>query len=140
MKQASWETMIRDLLKTKEDIEAPEEASLAGSVWEHLHDFLGNYTKSRSVDDVLRGLPAEQDKIIVFRITDFQRYLAARRTNNKNIDNAWLYQLLREKGATHLRPWILGKRVNLWGFPKDKLNVQREDFLPTEDPPAELEI
>lgn len=132
MKQPSWESTIKTLLQQKEDIAAPEEASLAGQLMERVMEFLSHRDRARSLEDLLRGLPVTEDDRVLFRVTDFQRFLLAHRVEGR-VETAQLYQLLRARGATHVRIWVLGQRVNVWSYPLSGVNEQKENFTPAID-------
>lgn len=129
IKQPSWEVQVRDLLKAKEDIAAPDEASMTGQVLDRISSFLAFRDRAQSLEDLQRGLPYTEGNRVFFRIADFQRYLQNNRVEG-HVMTAQLYQILRGKGATHDRLSIGGQKVAVWSFPLAGLNERTDPFTP----------
>ena len=129
IKQASWETTVRTLLQNKDNIEAPQEASLSGQVLEKFYEFLSLRNRARGKDDLLRGLPVEDKEEIIFRVADLKKFLVINRIDR--IETTWLFQILREVGVSHHRLHLLGRHVSAWSFPLKNINEQQEPFEST---------
>lgn len=128
LKQQSWEARVRELLKIKEDLSAPQEASLEGQIIERLLEFIVLRERARSAEDLLRGLPVEADGWVLFRIHDFRRHLKS--AGLDRTDSTWLYAKLREAGCDYRQVDVLGKKLSVWRFPVAQANQQTTDFSP----------
>jgi hypothetical protein len=126
MKQPQWEQQIRQLTVTKENIEAPEDASLSGLIIQRFEEFLSLRERATNKEDLLRGLPVVQNDQIIFRVADFRRHLQIFKLDR--MDGSELYFLLRKKGCTHARVRLAGKTVAVWSCPLTATNDQTEDF------------
>ena len=136
IKQKSWELQVKELLKSKADVEAPPEVSLAGAVAEKLLEFIALKDRARDIEDLLRGLPVERKGGVVFRSSDLRRYLQNQRLDK--FEMSWLYQQLKLQGCTHDRQRVLGKILNVWRFPLGDGQVQDEPFsIPEEQDQVE---
>jgi hypothetical protein len=136
MKQPQWEQQIRELTIHKKNIEAPEDASLAGLVIQRFEEFLSLRERATNKEDLLRGLPVVQGDQIIFRVADFRRHLQIYKLDR--MDGSELYFLLRKKGATHTRVRLAGKTVAVWSCPLTATNDQTEDFaIPEFEMPEE---
>jgi hypothetical protein len=128
--QPKWDMVVRKLIVTMTRIDAPPDASLSGQIIEILDDFLSYYEKSRSREDILRGLPVLEKpngiEEIWFRSADFRRHLLARKPALQKF-NIW--SLLHQERDCVTRPVkILGKTLHVWIVPLAKANIQREEF------------
>ncbi|MGI9103481.1 MAG: TOTE conflict system archaeo-eukaryotic primase domain-containing protein [Terriglobales bacterium] len=149
MKQDTWDEHLSELLTKVVEIEAPDNASEEGMVFEEVLEFLALFERAYKGDGtpdremLLRGKyvsggPVEYGSDVAFRVTDVQRRL---KHLNIKITNRELYQLLKQHGCRHPQGGIkvCGKLVKVWLFPRDKLNLQTEDFAIAEvgRPPLE---
>lgn len=130
MKQDQWDQVIKELLANKEDIEAPKDASPKGMLIDKIHDFLGLFERARSRDDLLKGVPAEEDGMILFRVGDLQKYLTGHRVDR--VSNDQLYQVLYSHGGSYKTMRLLGRPTTVWMLPKTHLSRQTKDFKPQE--------
>ena len=129
MKDEQWDEMRIKLHETQEVIEAPLDASKEGKILGHVMDFFAQYQNSRSAEDINRGSPIEyKSEFIAFKSVDLERFLNLHR--RVKIERHELYAILNRNGATNLPDPIkvLGKSVRVWLFPKDKLNIQTEEY------------
>jgi hypothetical protein len=126
MKQGQWDQQIRELTTKKEDIDAPEDASFKGLVMEKFFEFLSLRERAVNKEDILRGLPVQQDKSVVFRLSDFRRHLQTYKLDK--IDGSELFLLLKDSGCSHKRIRVSGKLMTAWAYPLEKTNDQTEDF------------
>ena len=94
IKQAQWEQKLKGLLANKIDIEAPEDASNLGAVNDKIDDFLALCDRSKSREDLLRGMPILENSKILFRVEYLQRYLVSQKTFIENQD---LFSLLHRR-------------------------------------------
>ncbi len=135
MKQAKWDIEIKDLLKTKEDIEAPPDASPEGQMLEALVDFLALKDRAKDRADLLKGLPIEVGGKISFRIQDFVRFLQGRRVTA--VGPTELFTILRAHGCTHAHVSVKGRKFFVWSVPADQIAAQTEAFDVATMPPDE---
>lgn len=126
MKQGQWDLKLKELLKTKQDVEAPPDASPEGQLLEALYDFIALRDRARSREDLLRGSPIEGDQDVIFRIQDFMRYLQSRRLDK--MQAADIYVILKRLGCSHRHVSIKGRKLFAWALPKSLINEQTEEF------------
>lgn len=122
LKRHEWDDIVRGLMDTKIDEEAPAEAGARGLLETYLNDFLQLRLRSSSLDDVALGRPATDpiDHRVYFKATAFQDFLARR--NFRRYQENELYTVLRESvKLTYVTRTIKGVQLNLWAVdePKD---------------------
>lgn len=128
IKEGKWMMMLNDQLKTVEEIPAPEDASIKGTILAKAQDYFGLHAWAREKDQILLGQPyldAESDEVW-FRAADLQRYLKGQKV--ETIEMHELYMVLRQLGCKHRDVVLKGKKQTLWSVPKTKINVQTVDF------------
>jgi hypothetical protein len=136
MKQPQWELLVRTLTAAKQNIEAPDDASLEGQVMQRFEEFLSLRERATSKEDLLRGLPFQEGDLILFRVSDFRRHLQIYKMDK--LEGAQLYLLLRQHNAKHGYRRIAGKAAMIWSVPVSVANDQSEDFaLPEFETPEE---
>lgn len=133
-KQTRWESELRDLLKTKVDIEAPPDASPEGIVITLFHQFVSVRERADDVEALNRGIPVIKDKVVLFRAQDLKRYLRARQATELKMQDVFL--LLREEGCSTQRIRVLGRHLHVWNVPLERINEQTEEFSITEPEPS----
>jgi hypothetical protein len=129
IKQSQWEQKIKALLTTKIDIEAPDDASEAGSLSGKIDDFLALIERSKGKEDLLRGLPILVGDRILFQVDYLQKYLHSQKVT---ISNPELFSILHRRTCTHTLIKIKGKVVRAWSMPLDKVNLQTENYTDAE--------
>jgi hypothetical protein len=137
IKQAQWEQKIRVLLLNKEDIEAPDDASIFGSVSGKIDDYLALSGRATNKEDLLRGLPIVEKEKILFQVDHLQRYLLSQKTL---IPNQELYSVLHRRGCNFSLIKIKGKVIRAWAIPLNVVNQQTEDYTREYFEPEEGEI
>lgn len=125
IKQAQWEQKIKGLLTTKVDIEAPDDASIYGSISGKIDDFLALSERGRTREDLLRGLPIIESENILFQVDFLQRYLVSQKVTISNPD---LYALLHRRKCAHTLIKIKGKVTRAWEIPLELVNRQTEEY------------
>lgn len=125
-KQPQWEQKLRGLLATKEDIDAPEDASQVGLVLDRFHEFLGLRDRAQNKEDLLRGIPVEEGGSVLFRVGDLRRYLQGWKLDR--IEGSELFMALRKDGCTHKRIRLNGRLVQIWSYPLERINEQTHEF------------
>ena len=125
-KQASWEQTLRELLLGRTDIEAPDDASIMGLITEKLHEFLVLRERATEREDLLRGLPIQDGDSVLFRASDFKRYLQGFKLDK--VEQSDLFLSIRTQGATHKRLRLNGRMTMVWSYPLKHVNEQTEDF------------
>lgn len=138
MKEERWDMIVKELLDKHIDIEAPVDASERGMILSKVHEFLGLVERSRDREDILKGLPVEYKDTIAFRAADLQKYLHSQRIEKVKIQD--LYQILYTEGCRHTKIRVKGKVEAAWLMPKDRLNLQTEDFTPAGAPRPEEDM
>lgn len=125
-KQPSWEQTVRKLLAEKTDIAAPEDASNMGLVIDKLHEFLVLRERATDIDDLLRGLPFQQGRSVLFRIADFKRYLQGFKLDK--VEGSDFFLTIRKHGAVYRRATVKGRQIAVWSYPLTEQNEQTEEF------------
>jgi hypothetical protein len=128
-RQDRWELTLQELLRGKEDIAAPEDASKNGLLLDRVRDFLGRYKRAKSLEDVLKDLPFKKDDRVFFRATGLFKHLSQYKLDG---DPQKVYSLLHSIGAQHANQRIKGRVTAVWSMPYDELREQTEEFTPVE--------
>ncbi len=126
LKQQQWEHMLRDLIARKTDIDAPEDASAMGIVVEKFHEFLTLRERASEKEDILKGLPLQVGGEVMFRASDFKRYLQTMKLDHENMSD--IYLVLKQHGCRHHTLRVNGKVTAVWAYPIDRTNEQTEAF------------
>lgn len=127
LKQASWDLQVKDLLKSKRDLEAPPDASPEGQLIDAFWDFLALRDRARDREDLLKGSPIEDDGRILFRINDFLRYIQSKRLDK--MTTAEIFMVLKQLGCFHAHLSIHGRKFFAWSVPVEIVNEQTESFF-----------
>lgn len=130
MKADRWDGILKELLKHKVDVPAPKDASGRGLLLSRCLEFLTLANRATKEEDLLKGLPVMNQEKVLFRIGDLQKYLAA--FKQEKIDTTILFQLVYSEGGDAIEMTIKGRKVSVWRLPREKLNLQTEDFTPPE--------
>jgi hypothetical protein len=125
MKQAQWEQKLRELLASKIEIQAPDDASEYGAISAKIDDFLCLSERTKSRDDLLRGMPIVEKEKILFQVSYLQKYLASQKVI---IDNKDLFSILHRRQCNYDMIKIKGKVVRAWSIPTKLVNRQEEEF------------
>jgi hypothetical protein len=126
LKQPQWEQQLRELLSKKVDIEAPEDASTMGIVLEKFGEFLTLRERASEKEDLLKGLPIQVGEEVMFRASDFKRYLQTYKLDKENLQDVFL--VLRRQGCRHHTMRVKGKVTRVWAYPLNQTNEQTEVF------------
>ncbi len=131
MKNERWVVVLQKLMESALVIDAPDEASTHGLVWQQLMLFLqradldadGKDTSAREL--LLRGVPVLQekngDKIVYFRGSDFVSFLKKNRAEDLKGPNLWF--ALKKHGVTHGSLRIGNTTRQVWNVPLDLTGV-----------------
>ena len=125
IKQQQWEQKIKNLLVSKQDIAAPEDASQLGSIGSKIDDYFSLSGRARGKEDLLRGIPIEENGHIFFQVEALQKYLQGQKAL---VTNQELYAILHRRGCGYKLLKVKGKVVRAWDIPKEAVNLQTEDF------------
>jgi len=125
IKQGQWDQKLRELLAGKTEIEAPDDASEYGAISNKIDDFLCLSDRSKSREDLLRGMPILEDGKILFQVNYLQKYLQSQKVM---IDNKDLFSIIHRRGCEYAMIKIKGKVVRAWQIPVDVVNRQDEDY------------
>jgi len=119
-----WIETVNDLMIKLEQVEAPDDSSNKGRLWELLERFCTGSTASEVQEDLLRGKAVVKKEITEFRINDFMEFLERHRFKEFKLHEVTAY--LKNKGATHDSKKIKGKFTNVWQIPS--FTKQQEAF------------
>jgi hypothetical protein len=126
LKQPQWEMQVKILLDERQEIMAPEDASLEGLVKSKFHEFLSLRERADSKDDLARGLPVTEGSVVLFRMADFKHYLQGFKLDK--LEGPTVFNLLRRDGCEYKVVDIQGKFITVWAYPVSKVNEQTRDF------------
>lgn len=135
IKANDWDEKIRDLLEEHTVQEAPEDAGTLGQFKSLVHEFLGLRDKSDSKEDLLRGMPfQDNDKgVVFFRSGDLLSFLERRKFREYTM--AKIYTALRGIGAGHQQLNISGACIQVWNLPIPRDEQTEEFSLPVNKDP-----
>jgi hypothetical protein len=119
-----WIETVNDLMIKLEQVEAPDDSSNKGRLWDLLERFCTGSTASEVQEDLLRGKAVVKKEITEFRINDFMEFLERHRFKEFKLHEVTAY--LKNKGATHDSKKIKGKFTNFWQIPS--FTKQQEAF------------
>jgi hypothetical protein len=125
MKQDHWDQILRTELEHLEIIEAPPDASIHGMVLIKVLEFVGLCERSKKVEDILKGLPFNDEGTVIFRSVDLQKFLQSARFT---VETQILYQLMIAEGGAYKKMTIKGRDVMVWSLPWVAGHTQTEGF------------
>jgi hypothetical protein len=125
MKQSNWDQVLHTLLVMRVDVPAPLDASPDGLILEKVFDFLETRTLATSSEDLLRGLPVQDETAVLFRAADLRKFLQLNKLTH-GVDH--IFTVVQRRGCKVRHVKVAGKLVEAWAFPIDGLNEQTEDF------------
>lgn len=124
-----YDDILRDLLAKAVVITAPDDAGHRGQFIELVNQFLARRKMAESKEDVLQGLPYEENARIYFRSVDLLSFLERRRFTRYAIGE--MYTIMRSLGALHGSLRTKKQVVRVWTMPLPDVDVeQTEDFDP----------
>ena len=110
-----WQSMLQDLMNNITTIEAAEDSSAKGLLFQYLEQFCTSRVQARTVDEILLGKPFTDEQWHYFRISDFCSYLERVRFREFKVHQ--ITSMFNEAGGDHERKMIKGKTVNVWRMP-----------------------
>lgn len=125
IKQQQWDQKLRELLSSKVEIEAPDDASEHGAISSKIDDFLCLSERSKSREDLLRGSPILEGDKILFQVNYLQKFLMSQKTIIANKD---LFAILHRRKCKYDLIKIKGKVVRAWSIPMELVNKQSEEY------------
>jgi hypothetical protein len=121
----AWDELIRGLLERVEEVEAPEDAGVAGQFASLLEEYCAEQAPALSRDELLLGKPWSEGGTTYFRSTDMLLYLEKKRMRLSPRE-AWT--MLREKKAQAKAFKLKGRLVRCWGIPSPLLQDKPFDI------------
>ncbi|QPB11421.1 hypothetical protein [Providencia phage Kokobel2] len=144
MKNDRWQIQLHKLMETAMLIEAPEDATIEGMLWNRLCEFVSRAdldSDGTDIDDrqsILYGTPVVQvyngERVVYFRGSDFTAYLKKQRVDDVRGPSIWV--MLRDHGCDHTKLKINKSAVNVWYVPLSKITGIEE--IPAKNPKAEF--
>ena len=119
-----WTETVNDLMSRVENVEAPEDSSNQGRLFNLLETFCTGSTTSEEFDDLLRGKAVISEEYTEFRINDFMEFLDRHRFKEFKLNQITAY--LKDLGAQNEGKKIKGKYVNTWAI--KNFETQTEEF------------
>lgn len=114
-KSQTWDKIVQQLVSNCEEVDAPDDASPDGRVWQLLEDWCTRYGLARTREEMLVGKPWTEDGWTYFRAGDFQRFLDHQ--GMRDVKGRRLWTVLRQRGADHGSWTIDGRCVRWWKVP-----------------------
>jgi hypothetical protein len=125
-KEVEWKELLKTLVDSLQEEDAPAEAGDKGLLLVYLSDFLQTRHKSDSLDDVLLGRAAVEKGRVYFRGVDLAAFLQRRQFRRYNMNE--LYTILTEMSGLSTEDRTLkGAAVSLWSVP-EPTDEQTEPF------------
>lgn len=112
MKQPLWQSIVQELLKNVNIIEAPTHASTKGIMFEYLERFCTSRAQARTIDEILLGKPFTDGGKHHFRLLDFLDFLQRNRFNE--FKPHVISSMIKDIGGEHLFIKVKGKGINIW--------------------------
>ena len=134
IKTSVWQTMIQVLLENITLIEAPDDASPKGLLFNHLERFCTSRAQAKNKDELLLGKPWTDDKFHFFRIVDFISYLERQKFYDFKVHK--ICSMLKEYGGETLFFKLKGKGINVWKIPA--FDFQDDGFIVPEIKDSEV--
>jgi hypothetical protein len=116
--QQTWQTLVNQALSTALDIEAPEDSSDEGQVWEQLEKFCTGKVQAQSAKEILLGKPWTVDAVTWFRLSDFKRHLDQQRFRGDMMKTNNLAAMFHKRGLKKKFITLDAKSkkgANIWG-------------------------
>ncbi|MDH5664722.1 MAG: hypothetical protein OEY10_00290 [Nitrosopumilus sp.] len=130
VKQAKWHSFISTALLNIEEIEAPQEASADGILFNQLQEFLTGKVQAKSKEELKLGKPwyDAQDNTYYFKSDSFYAYIIRRAGRwFSKWKPAQLYAKLRSQGIAPVQMFNVG---NVWKIEASKFDsiLKNEDI------------
>jgi hypothetical protein len=136
--QQTWTTFVNEAMSRVLEIDAPEDSSDSGQVWEMLEKFCTGRVQAQSKKEVLLGKPWTTEGVTWFRMQDFRRFLDQQKFRGEMTKTHELASLFHKRGL--LKDQLVldrGKFANVWGTeefsPQPRQDVP--DSISKEDKP-----
>lgn len=135
MKPRAWQTLINNLVKNCEIIDAPDDASPSGQLSYLFEQFCTTRAQARQKDELLMGKPWTDEGLTYFRSNDFKTYLAQQKFFDLKMHE--VYVALRNRHEVKQQQFkIKGKCVRCWSVPQ--FVKQNESHEPARLPESEF--
>lgn len=112
--QTAWEGVVRGLLETVEEVEAPDDAGEQGQFIALFEQFCSETAPAKDKEELILGKPWEDDGLVYFRSPDMLRYM---KKNGFIITPKQAWNILRMYDAGMERFSVKGKDVRCWSLP-----------------------
>lgn len=116
IKQSEWDDRVRELIADAEIITAPEDAGVLGQFKALVAEFLARRVHAETRDDLITGLPLEEEGKVMFRSQDLLGWLVKK--GFKAYEPSQVFTILRDHfkaDATQAR--VKGAQLRLWRVP-----------------------
>ncbi len=113
----AWGQIIRELLDTVKEAEAPEDAGRVGQFRNLVDYFVTERPRARNREELMIGKCLIEDGIAWFRSGDLLKFLEQSKFKNASAKEAW--SMLRDSGAETRRIKVKGKVIRCWGITAD---------------------
>ena len=121
---------MQELAITCQEIEAPDDASPDGRVWQLLEDWCTQYAQAKTIEEMMVGKPWTEEGTTYFRSRDFQRFIENQ--GERDLRGRGLWSILRRHGARHGAFQVSGHCIRYWSIPSfdesgDELQAPRKE-------------
>lgn len=116
MQEAQWQNLLQGLLDKVQVIEAPADAGTKGAFFDLLESFCTDRARGKNREDLLRGLPLDEEGRTYFRLKDLMAYL--QRHHFKDYGQQQVLARLRDLNAIHGFWKVKGRGVNWYSIPQ----------------------
>jgi hypothetical protein len=121
MKREEWAQILKSKMKDVKELEAPEDASKYGDLYDMLREFMSLGLRNVDRGAMTRGIPCLTElngaKVIAFRSQDFVSFLKKKRF--RPIQNPDMWMALRQVGCDHTKVKVEDRAVQVWYSPYD---------------------
>jgi len=116
VKDMIWRKVVTDRLENIEMLDAPEDASRPGRIWQLLEEFCSSRIHGDYRDSLLMKKPFTEKSWTYFRLVDFMEYMENHRVRNVTERDVWM--IFRKRNARHGRWNIKNHEVKWWAVPE----------------------
>lgn len=122
MAQKDWLAVLSEAMENVVSVEAPPDAGAEGQFLELLEEFCTNRRRGTKQEDLLRGVPFEDDETgrYYFRLQDFDEHV--NRKGVRDLTRGKITQRIRDLGGAHDFFNVKGRGVNVWWVERSRLS------------------
>jgi hypothetical protein len=137
VKPVTWANTLRDAIPKMTENQAEEDTTRKGQFRELLETFLTNRMRGKEREDLLRGVPWEDEKSSrrYFTMGPLEKFLEMERM--RNVDRKEIATWIRALGGGPQGLTIKNKRTRCWWVPSDAVD-EAPELAPPDIPESEI--